>query len=96
MAQYLEITCITRDDRLERHARITHIGGLHADRRRWKLAQSQAIDGIDAGTWMFYVIAGGRFVWVDVAADECGQKYLRAETDGNHPETLLSLPDCPT
>ena len=43
----------------------------------------------------FYVHAGGRTVWVIIATSAYGHKYLKTQADGEHPDNLLSLPECP-
>ena len=45
--------------------------------------------------WSFYVAVGGRSVWVIVAKSAYGNKYLKTEADGEQPNNLLSLPECP-
>ena len=43
----------------------------------------------------FYVHAGGRTVSVIIATSAYGHKYLKTQADGEHPDNLLSLPECP-
>jgi hypothetical protein len=95
MAQRIEVQCINKSDRPNPHERITHIGGLNADRSRWKLAQEEAIAGIEQGKWSFFVTKAGHTVDVVVAVSRFGNKYLKTTADGEHPNNLLSLPECP-
>lgn len=95
MADNVQITCINKSDRANPHERIFAVGGVNSDGTRWKLSQTQAIDGIDIGKWRFWVHAGGRSVWVVVAISRFGNKYLKTEADGEQPDNLLSLPECP-
>lgn len=93
-----EVTCINKSDRQNPHERITHIGGSKGAKDsggRWKLDQQQAINGIEDGTWSFFVSQGGHRVNVVVAVSRSGNKYLKTEADGEQPNNLLSLPECP-
>lgn len=95
MAQQIEITCINKTDRHDPHDRIRFVGGLNADRTRWKLSQQAAIEGIESGKWAFYVNRGGSRVDVIVATSSRGYKYIKTTADGEQPNNLLSLPECP-
>lgn len=94
MAESIQIMCINKSDRYNPHERITHVGGIHGG-TRWKLTQPDAIAGIESGKWQFYVSAGGHTVWVIVAVSAYGHKYLKTQNDGDLPDNLLSLPECP-
>ena len=91
----IQILCINKSDRLNPHERILGIGGLNADGRRWWLSQADAIAGIEGGKYAFFVQRGGRTVRVIVATSRFGNKYLKTEADGEQPDNLLSLPECP-
>lgn len=90
-----QIRCINKTDRNSAHDRISNIGGVNADGGRWRLTLNEAITGIENGTWRFYVHAAGKSVWVVVAKSAAGNKYLKTENDGEQPNNLLSLPECP-
>lgn len=95
MADNHRIDCINKAQRQNPWERITHFGGVNQDGTRWKLTQPDAISGIEDGRWRFYVSVGGKSVWVVVAVSQYGNKYLKTEADGEQPNNLLSLPECP-
>jgi hypothetical protein len=92
----VRISCINKQDRYSAHERISNIGGVNPDGGRWKLTEQQAIEGIEQGKWSFYVErpAGDR-VQVIIARSQYGNKYLKTEADGEQPNNLLSLQECP-
>jgi hypothetical protein len=90
-----QVSCINKSDRFNAWERIKSIGGLNADNTRWRLSQEEAIRGIKDGTWSFYVRRQGNTVRVLVAVSRFGNEYLKTEADGEAPDNLLSLPECP-
>ena len=92
----IEVKCINKSERYNPHERIINIGGTNADGTRWKLSQPDAIAGIESGKWQFYVSRPKEdTVKVIVAVSPYGNKYLKTEADGDQPNNLLSLPECP-
>jgi hypothetical protein len=90
------IQCINKTDRTSAWERIRNVGGINPDGARWRLPLNDAIIGIENGTYAFYVErpAGDR-VNVVVAKSAAGNKYLKTTADGDQPNNLLSLPECP-
>lgn len=89
MATRLEVTCINKTDRYNPHERIENIGG-----NSWKHTEDDAIAYIENGVYSYYVNRGGYEARV-IIATRSGHKYLKTEEDGEQPDNLLSLPECP-
>ncbi|MEO9827180.1 MAG: DUF3892 domain-containing protein [Paracoccaceae bacterium] len=90
-----QIRCVNKQDRQNPWERITHVGGTNPDGSRWKQTQEQVIQKIESREWSFYVEVRGDKVNVIVAKSRLGNKYLKTEPDGDEPNNLLSLPECP-
>lgn len=89
----VQIMCINKTNRQDPHDRIHSIGGVTGG-VRWKKSQQQAIQDIELDPKAYYVSVGGVSVWVIVAVHN-GNKYIKTQNDGLHPDNLLSLPECP-
>jgi Protein of unknown function (DUF3892) len=95
MAAAVRVECINKSPRAEPHLRISHIGGTNPNGTRWRMTESAAIRAVKAGEYAFYVErpAGHR---VDViVASRLGHEYLKTRADGETPDNLLALPECP-
>lgn len=94
MSQH-QITCINKEIRYNPYERITHVGGF-SNNTRWKITQQEAIRFIRAGTYQFYTIdVYGRRAEVIVATSRFGNAYIKTTSDGDEPNNLLSLSECP-
>ncbi|MEM7765897.1 MAG: DUF3892 domain-containing protein [Pseudomonadota bacterium] len=91
----VRIICINKSDRYDPHERIRAVGGVNPDGKRWKLSLDQAVEGALAEKYDFFVVRGGSEVEVVVARSAAGNLYLKTEADGETPNNLLSLPECP-
>ena len=95
MASQVQVGCINKTDRTSPHERIRNIGGVNPNGTRWKLPEADAIQGIKEGKWSFYVERPrGQRVRV-IIATRLGREYLKTEADGEQPDNLLALPECP-
>ncbi len=90
-----QVTCIKKSNRQSAHEHIQTIGGINANGTRWSLTEADAIAGIESGKWRFWVSANGKSVWLIVSTSAAGNKYLKTQNDGEAPNNLLSLPECP-
>jgi hypothetical protein len=92
-----EVKCINKTDRPNPWERIRNIGGVNADGTRWRLTQAEAVVAIENNTYgEFYVEQPrGDRVGVIVAVSRFGNKYVKTTADGDEPNNLLALPECP-
>ncbi len=93
MADRYQVMCINKSKRYDPHKHIENIGGVSGG-KAWKITEDEAIRGIEIGKWSFYVSRGGGTVDV-IVAQRMGRKYLKTVADGERPDNLLSLPECP-
>ncbi len=92
----VQVRCTRKSTSVAAHERIEGIGGVNADGTRWYLPIADAIAGIEGGKWSFYVERpAGHRVDVIVASTALGRKYLKTTSDGEQPNNLLELPNCP-
>lgn len=90
------VTCINKQDRDNPYESITHIGGYTDSKDSYfRITQDKAISQIESGKYRFYVNVDGDQVDVIVAKSRFGNKYLKTEADGDLPNNLLSLAECP-
>ena len=95
MAQRVRVQCINKPVRNDPYRHITHVGGLNGDLSRWKLTEEEAIQGIKDRRWQFYVSEKGLTADVVIARSRFGREHLKTEADGERPDNLLALPECP-
>ena len=93
MAEKVQISCINKNDHQSPYERIQYLGGIHRD-ARWKLSLADAITGIEQSKYSFDTHVNGHVRNVIIASRN-GVKYLKTEADGDTPDNLLSLQECP-
>ena len=93
-ARVYQIQYTNKTDRYDAHERILSVGGRGNNGSLWVLTQEEAVSAIASGRLDFYVEVGGQRLRVMIAEHESGQPYLKTETDGVQPHTLLDLPEC--
>ena len=95
MADRVRIQCINTTQRTNPHERISSVGGQNPNGTSWKLSEADAIAGIESGRWTFYVERPAGHAVDVVIAERLGKKYLKTTADGEQPDNLLALPECP-
>ena len=93
MPKMAQINCINKIDRQSPYERISHVGGFVT--KQWKLPLDDAIGKIEREEWQFFVEVDGDRVEVEVAVSRHENKYLKTDADGDEPNNLLNLPECP-
>jgi hypothetical protein len=90
----LEVTCVNKRDRMNRHEHITHIGNSVAG---WRYTREQAILMIDTKMHTFYTVdrSTGKRAEVGVVREAGKDPYLRTRADGKWNDNLLALAECP-
>ncbi len=91
----IQIQCINKSDRYNAHERIKYCGGID-NGFRWKKGQQDIVSEIENNINQYHVkVDGYRDVKVIVAKSAAGNKYIKTTEDGEMPNNLLSLPECP-
>jgi len=89
------VDCINKTNRYSAHERIHRLGGTRDDNgQRWSCTQSECIDYIERGVQFYVERPAGHRVYLIVAIHN-GNKYVKTTSDGEQPDNLLSLPECP-
>ena len=95
MLRSLEILCSVKDHHLDPYECVTHIGGRLPDGSAWRLSVAEAIDGIRARKWEFYVLdPAGEKQWVHVTVSHKGVEYLKTFADRDVPHLIMRLASC--
>ena len=92
MSQY-RVTCTKKH---EEHERITILGCYTTTKVFLTFTEAEVIDRIENANDTFYVERPtGHVVELEVVTPKNGKKYVKTKADGEKPDNLLSLPDCP-
>jgi hypothetical protein len=95
MPSRLLVECIQRTDVQDAHERIKAIGG-GLPGCSWKHTLADAVAWAEGRIFVYYIInQDGKEEKLIVASDPHGHKYLKTEADGEQPDNLLNLPECP-
>lgn len=89
------VECTNKADRSAVEDRIETIGGTKADGTPWRLSQSDAISGLERGSWKLHVEGPRREMVSVVILTRAGRKYLKSESVEESSDLLLALPPCP-
>ena len=93
MAIRRQISCINKSNRNNPYEPILKIGGIE-NGTKWIMTETEAIAAIENGLYSFFVYRGGSEIKVIIAMRN-GRRYLKTVADGETPDNLLSLPECP-
>src|SRR2546423_672956 len=98
MAQKIEIESINKALDGNPHGSsckmITHVGGTNHC-RPWRMTVEKAIEYVENGTYVFFIVKDYAKMEVVIAMDSNRNKYLKSFTDGSSPDNLLKLKECP-
>jgi hypothetical protein len=94
MAQRIQIEYINKSDKLNPSERISHVGGTN-NCRPWRMTEARAIEYIENGTYLFYIIKEYVKIDVIIAESSSHHKYLKSYSDGLSPDNMLKLKECP-
>lgn len=89
-----EISCVVKRRRADPYSAIRFVGGLSGG-TRWRMTLGDAILAVERGEPFYVEQPTGDRVAVVVAVSALGNKYLKTVADGDLPNNLLSLPECP-
>jgi hypothetical protein len=91
MSRY-RVTCTQK---LEKHEHILSIGCYGPDNSFRNFSEAEAINRIEGGTDSFYSERPDGHVAEIIVETRLGEKFLKTRPDGERPNNLDWLPDCP-
>lgn len=90
-----EVRWTTKSDKAQAHERILEIGIPTMDGQCLRYTLANAVELQWTGVKQFGVAVNGVMIELKIETTQDGHRYLRALSDGDQPESLLALPDCP-
>jgi hypothetical protein len=89
VANACRVTCVTRSGH-----RITEIGFAEPDGQYTRVSLEAAIQSIEVGERVFYVIFDEQAYLLIVSRDKGGNKFLKTVRDEEDYSSLMRLADC--
>lgn len=89
----LQVTCVNRNISLDPDSRLSYVGGVYND-IRWKHSVFDVVFHLEMTIHSYYIMEEDQMLELKIASTN-GRKYLKTKADALHPESLLSLPECP-
>jgi Protein of unknown function (DUF3892) len=90
-----EVRWTTKSDKTAPYERILEIGTPTMDGACYRISHGQAVRDQLSGVKQFGVSVNGVMIGLKVATTPDGHRYLKSMDDGDQPDSLLNLPDCP-
>ena len=89
----LQVTCVSKPNRMSPHEHITHIGNRN---QGWKFTREEAISRIEREINSFFTLdaSTGKKMYVGVVRQQGKEPYLRTHADGKWNDNLLALSEC--
>ena len=89
MANACRVICVARNG-----DRITEIGYAEPDGKFSKITLEAAIESVELGERVFYVIFDEQAYLLIIARDKAGNKFLKTVRDEEDYSSLVRLADC--
>jgi hypothetical protein len=87
----LKVNRVSLTEHHEAHQRLRSIHGP-VGQGEWQHTQEQAVVFIENRMFSYYLLKDSRAVRLVVGRTAAGEKFLKAEPDGDTPDLLLQLP----
>lgn len=88
----IQVTGIIKNELTNPYEKVTFLCGVNEEGVTLKFTQSEAIRLIEQKGVEFYILKDKRSMKLEVAVSKFWIKYLKASSDKDEPDTLLSLP----